>query len=77
MRPSMLHNPWRNVCDAVSGRDDKAVVSEIERGEDIAVQNCQDILNESERPTDLRAFVQAQDAMFEASHDLNHGMNTH
>ncbi|WP_240741558.1 PA2169 family four-helix-bundle protein [Deinococcus sp. KSM4-11] len=72
-----VHRTWLNVRDAVNGREGRMVVSETERGEDAVFQNYQDVLNESERPTDLRAFVQAQDAMFKASHDLNHEMNTH
>ncbi len=74
-----LHRTWLNVRDAVTGRDDHAVVAEAERGEDTAVQNYQDVLDDKELPADLRAFVETQYTQVKASHDqirdLKHSMN--
>lgn len=64
-----LHRGWINVRDAVSGRDDSQVVAECERGEDVAVKNYKDVLEESELPADVRAFVEGQYAKIKASHD--------
>lgn len=73
-----LHRTWLNVRDALTGRDDYAVVSEAERGEDVAIQNYQDVLNDTDLPADLRAFVDGQYAQVKASHDqirdLKHSM---
>jgi uncharacterized protein (TIGR02284 family) len=73
-----LHRTWLNVRDAVTGRDDYAVVAEAERGEDTAVQNYQDVLDDQDLPADLRAFVETQYTQVKASHDqirdLKHGM---
>lgn len=64
-----LHRTWLNVRDALSGRDDYAVVAEAERGEDVAVENYQDVLKDTELPADLRSFVEGQFAKVKASHD--------
>ncbi|MFC5849930.1 PA2169 family four-helix-bundle protein [Deinococcus petrolearius] len=64
-----LHRTWLNVRDAVTGRDDYAVVAEAERGEDVAISNYQEALNDAALPADLRDFVQAQYAQVKSSHD--------
>lgn len=72
-----LHRTWLNVRDAVTGRDDTAVVSEAERGEDVAKGNYEEVLKE-ELPADVRSLVEAQYAQVKASHDkvrdLKHSM---
>ncbi|MBB6016117.1 PA2169 family four-helix-bundle protein [Deinococcus radiopugnans] len=73
-----LHRTWLNVRDAVTGKGDYAVVAEAERGEDVAIQNYQDVLNDTDLPADLRSFVDGQYAQVKASHDqirdLKHSM---
>ncbi|WP_052195440.1 PA2169 family four-helix-bundle protein [Deinococcus radiopugnans] len=73
-----LHRTWLNVRDAVTGKGDYAVVAEAERGEDVAIQNYQDVLNATDLPADLRSFVDGQYAQVKASHDqirdLKHSM---
>lgn len=64
-----LHRTWLNVRDTVAGKGDYAVVAESERGEDSAVQNYQDVLNDIDLPADLRAFVDSQYTQIKASHD--------
>ena len=32
-----VHRGWMNIKDAVAGHDDKAIIAEAERGEDVAV----------------------------------------
>lgn len=64
-----LHRTWLNVRDALTGRDDYAVVAECERGEDVAIQNYQDVLNEPDLPADIHSFVEAQYTQVKASHD--------
>ncbi|WP_291430812.1 PA2169 family four-helix-bundle protein [Deinococcus sp.] len=73
-----LHRTWLNVRDAVTGRDDYAVVAEAERGEDVAVENYQDVLKETDLPAEIRTFVEGQFSRVKASHDqirdLKHSM---
>lgn len=64
-----LHRTWLNVRDALTGRDDHAVLAECVRGEDVADNNYQDVLKETELPADIRAFVEGQYAKVKASHD--------
>ncbi|PTA69190.1 aldehyde dehydrogenase [Deinococcus arcticus] len=64
-----LHRTWLNVRDALTGRDDYQVVAECERGEDVAVENYQDVLKEAELPAEIRSFVEGQYAQVKASHD--------
>ncbi len=63
-----LHRGWINVREAVTGRDDYAVVAEAERGEDVAKGNYEDVLKD-ELPADVRSVVEAQYAKIKASHD--------
>ncbi|GGQ98818.1 PA2169 family four-helix-bundle protein [Deinococcus ruber] len=74
-----LHRTWLNVRDAITGRDDAAVVAEAERGEDVAKGNYEEVLKE-ELPADVRSMVEAQYAQVKASHDkvrdLKHSMET-
>ncbi|PNY80355.1 PA2169 family four-helix-bundle protein [Deinococcus koreensis] len=69
-----LHRTWLNVRDAVTGRDDYQVVAECERGEDVAVENYQDVLKESDLPADVRSLVEAQYAKVQQSHDQIRGL---
>ena len=55
--------------DALTGADDYAVVAECERGEDVAVSNYQEVLNEADLPADIHSFVDGQYAQVKASHD--------
>ena len=54
-----LHHGWMKIKTAVSGNDEKAVISECERGEDVAVRAYQDALNK-ELPSDVRKVVEKQ-----------------
>lgn len=62
-----LHRAWLNVRDTVAGKGDYAVVSECERGEEMAVQKYTDVLSEMEMPADLRALIQKQFAVVKNS----------
>ncbi|AWN21947.1 aldehyde dehydrogenase [Deinococcus irradiatisoli] len=64
-----LHRTWINVRDAVTGRDDASVVAEVERGEDTAVKNYQDVLGDANLPADVRSMIEGQFAQVKASHD--------
>lgn len=54
-----LHRGWMNLKSAITGRDDNAILSECERGEDSAVRNYQDALAH-DLPSDIRSVVEEQ-----------------
>jgi uncharacterized protein (TIGR02284 family) len=64
-----LHRGWINIKSAVTGEDEGAVISECERGEDSAVRNYQDALNDEHLPADLRSIVERQFTQVKEAHD--------
>ena len=62
-----LHRTWLNVRDALTGSDDHAVIAECARGEGVAVDNYQDVLNDTDLPAEVRGVVQAQLGRVQAS----------
>ena len=64
-----LHRGWINIKSAVTGADENAVIAECERGEDSAVSNYQDALNDQNLPTDIRSIVERQYTQIKDAHD--------
>lgn len=62
-----LHRAWINVRDAITGKDDYAVIAEVERGEDVAIGNYQEVLEKA--AGELRDFVERQYREVKAAHD--------
>jgi uncharacterized protein (TIGR02284 family) len=54
-----IHRRWIDVKSAIMGHDDKAVLKECERGEDVAVASYRRAL-EKNLPVDVRAVVEQQ-----------------
>jgi uncharacterized protein (TIGR02284 family) len=54
-----LHRGWVDVKSAVTHRTDHAILSECERGEDMAKKNYREALDK-ELPADVRAIVERQ-----------------
>src|SRR5918911_5770041 len=54
-----LHRGWINLKSAVTGKDDAAIITECERGEQVAVKNYEDALKK-DLPGDVRALVERQ-----------------
>ena len=54
-----MHRAWTDVKSAVTGKDDKAILQEVERGEDVAVESYQKALK-ADLPSDIRALVERQ-----------------
>lgn len=54
-----IHRRWVDVKSAIMGHDDKAVLKECERGEDVAVNSYRRAL-EKNLPVDVRAVVERQ-----------------
>ena len=64
-----LHRGWINIKSAVTGADENAVIAECERGEDSAVSNYQDALNDQNLPADIRSIVERQYMQIKEAHD--------
>jgi uncharacterized protein (TIGR02284 family) len=54
-----LHRRWVDIKSAVTGHDDKAILNECERGEDIAVTSYRRALDKN-LPPDVRTTVERQ-----------------
>lgn len=63
-----LHRGWLNIKAAITGRDEGAIISECERGEDVAVRNYREALD-GELPSDLRMIVERQYVEVKQAHD--------
>ena len=54
-----VHRGWMGLKAAISGRDEAAILTECERGEELAVTKYEDALKK-ELPADTRRIVEAQ-----------------
>jgi uncharacterized protein (TIGR02284 family) len=55
-----VHRAWINIKSAVMARDDNAIIDEVVRGEEVAVQHYRDALAKP-LPADIRAMVEMQE----------------
>jgi uncharacterized protein (TIGR02284 family) len=63
-----IHRGWINIKSAVTGKDEKAILNEAERGEDSAVSAYKNALNEA-LPANVLSVVQNQYSQVQATHD--------
>jgi uncharacterized protein (TIGR02284 family) len=63
-----MHRGWISVKEAVTGRDDKAIVEEVERGEDYAKAQYKKAL-EADLPANVKAVVERQYRGVISNHD--------
>ena len=54
-----IHRGWINLKSAVTGKDEAAVITECERGEELAASNYEDALK-ADLPAESRAVVERQ-----------------
>ena len=54
-----LHRRWIDIKSAVTGKDDAAIITECERGEQLAVTNYEDALKK-DLPANVRTLVERQ-----------------
>lgn len=54
-----LHRTWLNVRDAVTGKDDEAILAESKRGDKAALDNYEDVLSR-DLPADIKEIVARQ-----------------
>lgn len=73
-----VHRAWLNIRDRITGSDDKSVINEVERGEDVAVDNYQDVMKE-DLPADVKSMLDQQYSKVKATHDkirdIKHSLN--
>ncbi|MBA2351281.1 MAG: PA2169 family four-helix-bundle protein [Burkholderiales bacterium] len=63
-----VHRGWVNLKASITGKDDKAILNEAERGEDVAKKAYKEAL-ETDLPSDLRIIVQRQYEGVMQNHD--------
>ncbi len=63
-----VHRGWINIKSVVTGKDEKAILNECERGEDIAVSTYKTALG-SELPANVNTTIQNQYNTVKATHD--------
>jgi uncharacterized protein (TIGR02284 family) len=63
-----LHRAWTNIKSSITGMDERAVLAECERGEDVAKSAYEAALKE-DLPTDVKAMVRRQYEGVMANHD--------
>ena len=63
-----LHRRWVDLKSLVTGKDEKAILNECERGEDVAKKRYSEVL-EHELPSNVRELVQRQYSGVLRNHD--------
>lgn len=63
-----VHRGWINIKQAVTGKDTAAIISEAERGEDVAKESFQKALGK-DLPADVRPIIERDYAKVKAAHD--------
>ncbi|MGX7951005.1 ferritin-like domain-containing protein [Tsuneonella sp. HG249] len=64
-----IHRGWINLKEAVVGRDDEAIVNEVERGEDYLKAKFEAARNNADLPAEARAAVEEAWTSVRAGHD--------
>ena len=64
-----VHRGWVNVKAAVTGRNDLAILEEVERGEDVAKARYRKALEDGDLPPEVRQIVESQYQGVMRNHD--------
>jgi uncharacterized protein (TIGR02284 family) len=64
-----MHRTWINLKSALTSGDDHAILAECERGEDSAIKEYQEAMNDDELSSDIRAIVSRQYSEVKSAHD--------
>ena len=74
------HQRFEDLKAAITGRDEKAIINEVERGEDYIKSKFEAALNDEDLTADSRAVVSSCYQSIKAGHEqmsqLKHGMET-
>lgn len=75
------HQRWEDLKSAVTGGDDKAVINEVERGEDYLKEKFESALESGKLSGEARSVVERCYQSVRSGHDqmsqLKHGMESH
>ena len=63
------HNKFAELKGAVTGQDDKSVVDEVERGEDVIKAKYEKALRDDDLPTDVRDLLNQAYGSIRSDHD--------
>jgi uncharacterized protein (TIGR02284 family) len=64
-----LHQTWVDLKSAITGRDDKAIINEVERGEDYLKNKFETALNDGNLAPECRAAVERAYQSVREGHD--------
>lgn len=64
-----IHRAWMDIKGTLTGKDDHAILSECERGEDSAVTGYRDAINSGTLPDNILPIVQRQFNGIQQTHD--------
>jgi len=64
-----MHRAWINIKSAVTSGDDHSILAECERGEDSAVKEYQEAIEDSELSAPVREIVRRQYNEVKSAHD--------
>ena len=64
-----IHRVWMDIKGTLTGKDDHAILSECERGEDSAVSAFRDALKEKNLPSNILTIVERQLQVIQKTHD--------
>jgi uncharacterized protein (TIGR02284 family) len=74
-----VHNKFVDLKNAITGGDDKAVINEVERGEDVIKGKYEAVLRDDDLPPSARELVNRAYGSIKADHDevsrLKHQLN--
>jgi uncharacterized protein (TIGR02284 family) len=75
-----LHQRWVDLKAAITGRDDKAIINEVERGEDYLKEKFEAALNSEHLSGESRTVVETAYQSVRKGHDqvssIKHGLET-
>jgi uncharacterized protein (TIGR02284 family) len=73
-----MHQRWLDLKAAITGRDDKAIINEVERGEDYLKKKFETALNSGHLSGDARSAVESAFQSVRKGHDqmssIKHGL---
>lgn len=64
-----LHQRWLDIKASITGRDDKAVINEVERGEDYLKEKFETALSSESLDADIRASIERAYGSVRQGHD--------
>ena len=64
-----IHRGWINLKEAVVGKDDQAIINEVERGEDYLKEKFETVMQNKDLPVEARSAIEEAWQSVRAGHD--------